>query len=307
MILSAGLSPAWQQILLLDELRLGQVNRAAQAEWCAAGKVINVALAAAHLGQPTSLVSAIGGATGDEIQREIERWGLPSDWIHTSSPTRVCTTLVIPGQPATELVENVQEMELEVLADFVDRTRTYAAHADVTVLSGSLPEGAPADLLARVLDGIAGRFILDFRGESLRACLPHHPLVVKPNRAELAVTMGRPLESDDELLSAMRELVEAGAQWVVISDGPRDIWVHSQQLTARFTPPPVEVINPIGSGDCMAAGIAVGLLEQGNVLEAIRLGIGAACHNTERLLPARLDRARCEELAGQVKWERVSG
>ena len=45
MILAAGLSPAWQQIMTLAELRIGEVNRARDVQWCASGKVLNVGLA----------------------------------------------------------------------------------------------------------------------------------------------------------------------------------------------------------------------------------------------------------------------
>ncbi len=48
MIVVAGLSPAWQQILSFDELRWGEVNRARSAHWCASGKVLNVGIALAH-------------------------------------------------------------------------------------------------------------------------------------------------------------------------------------------------------------------------------------------------------------------
>ena len=46
MILSAGLTPAWQQILVFDGFRYGEVNRAAEAVWCASGKVFNAGIAA---------------------------------------------------------------------------------------------------------------------------------------------------------------------------------------------------------------------------------------------------------------------
>ena len=45
MILAAGLSPAWQQIVVLDDLKTGEVNRAREVHWCASGKVINVGMA----------------------------------------------------------------------------------------------------------------------------------------------------------------------------------------------------------------------------------------------------------------------
>ena len=67
MILAAGLSPAWQQIVLLEALHLGEVNRASEVHWCASGKVLNVGLALHHLGAKSLTLSPLGGANGAAI------------------------------------------------------------------------------------------------------------------------------------------------------------------------------------------------------------------------------------------------
>ena len=50
MILAAGLTPAWQQILSFRRFIPGEVNRAEQSIWCGSGKVLNVGCALHHLG-----------------------------------------------------------------------------------------------------------------------------------------------------------------------------------------------------------------------------------------------------------------
>ena len=69
MILAAGLTPAWQQMLVFDGLRVGEVNRAREALWCASGKVLNVGIALHHLGGPSRTIALIGGPSGDGIER----------------------------------------------------------------------------------------------------------------------------------------------------------------------------------------------------------------------------------------------
>lgn len=300
MILSAGLSPAWQQILRFKSLRLGEVNRAEEAVWCASGKVINVGVAGVSLGSDVTIVSAIGGISGDIIQRELEYLNVRTEWIFSSSATRVCTTLIDASGVTTELVENTPDVDEATVEDFIDRTRVYANVADVTVLTGSLPANAPADVFARVLRGLHEKVILDLRGDVLNHCLPMHPFLVKPNREELAATLKRPLTSDEELISAMRQLNDWGARWVVVSDGPRGVWVTSDEISAHLIPPKVEVVNPIGCGDSLAAGIARGLEQNLDVVESIRLGMGAAANNAEQLLPARLSAERSLALAKLV-------
>ena len=70
MIVAAGLTPAWQQILQFDALRLGEVNRASQAHWCSSGKVFNVGIALAHLGAECVAVSPVGADVAERVRQE---------------------------------------------------------------------------------------------------------------------------------------------------------------------------------------------------------------------------------------------
>lgn len=136
--------------------------------------------------------------------------------------------------------------------------------------------------------------------------LRHRPLIVKPNREELELTFGRPLVADSDLIQAMQSLNAGGAQWMVISDGPRAVWVTSQTEVYKFTPPRVEVVNPIGCGDCMAGGIASALHRGADVLSAIRFGVAAASRNAAMLLPGRLkiaDVQLLEQSVTMTRWE----
>jgi tagatose 6-phosphate kinase len=308
-ILAAGLSPAWQQILRFDALHRGEVNRAREVYWCASGKVLNVAVAAAHLGAPASVVSAIGGLTGQAIRDELASLHIQADWIETDAPTRVCTTLLEETGVTTELVENVPSMSERQLSEFLDLFGRRAAASDVIVLTGSLPRSTPGDYYAKMMEQTrphgrapedGPRFLLDVRGTELEQCLPLRPFVVKPNRQELAMTVQEPLDSEESLIGAMRSLNERGAGWVVVTDGPRAVWVTSRTDVWKLTPPEVDVVNPIGCGDSMAAGMATELQHSDDVIEAVRFGMGAAALNAMHLLPARLDRDPCRQLADRV-------
>ncbi len=72
----------------------------------------------------------------------------------------------------------------------------------------------------------------------------------------------------------------------------------------RFTPPRLtEVVNPIASGDCLAAGIAWATLRGCDLADAVRWGIAVAAANVEELLPARMSLERVRELYQEVKFE----
>ncbi len=318
-IVAAGLTPAWQYVLVFDQLHTGEVNRARESRWFASGKAVNVALATRSLGQNSRLVSFIGGASGAALAEDFEAAGGTADWVTSGTPTRVCTTLInrAAGE-TTELVENSPQVTPQELARYSRAFTAAAGEAAVIVLSGSLPNGTPRTFYSELIDAAAGapalqsnqgqatKLVLDIRGPELLDCLGFRPFLVKPNREELAGTLGRPLDDDASLLVAMRELNAAGAEWVLVTAGGSTAWLTGAAETWRITPPAgVEIVNPIGCGDSVAAGVAVGLLEGLDVHGCVALGMGAAAANLERMECARFESLRARSLADKVVSGRV--
>ncbi|MBM3971725.1 MAG: hypothetical protein FJ302_17970, partial [Planctomycetes bacterium] len=80
-----------------------------------------------------------------------------------------------------------------------------------------------------------------------------------------------------------------GAEWVVVTNGGNEVFASRLEERLRYQPPRVNVVNPIGCGDCFTAGLAWALQRGEDMPAAIRAGIAAAAQNAEQLLPARLD------------------
>lgn len=308
MILTAGLTPAWQQILLFDALALGEVNRALHVSWGASGKVLNAVRALHHLGAACKTLTLVGGTTGDAIRRDLAGLGIAARWIEGGTATRICTTLLEHSRhQATELVPNAAQATPEELDRFHTAYVEEAAAADVVILIGSLPVGTPYGYYRQLLARTTGKVVLDARGPELLEALPAQPFLVKPNRAELEQTLGRDLRDDAELFKALREVNERGAEWVVVTDGRNAVYARSRQQLYRLQPPSREVVNPIGCGDCLAAGIAHGLLAGREPLEAIRLGLAVAADKVGQLLPGFVDREQVKALTSQVQITRIVG
>ena len=308
MILAAGLTPAWQQILSFDRFVPGEVNRARRAEWCASGKVLNVGIALDHLGADAKTLCLIGGRTGEAIREEFIQRDIPSRWVESRTPTRICTTILDEAaRQTTELVENSAAISEDDLARFRAAFEEEAQTAEWVVLSGSLPEGVPATLYRELMQKCRARAILDVRGAELTEALKERPFLVKPNRSELARTVGRGLFSEEDTLAAMRELNRQGAEWVVITHGSGVVLASHETERLRLYPPDVPVVNPIACGDCFAAGLALGFSQGKPPWECFQLGIASAADNLSSLLPARLDPERISKIAPTVRFEVISG
>ncbi len=307
MILSAGLTPAWQQILVFDSFRYGEVNRAAEAHWCASGKVFNAGIAVHHLGTESLTLAAAGGPPLVQIRAEMEALGVPLDIVETQAATRVCTTVLDRSTGTmTELVENGRPIPEAELQAFEDRFAKAAREAEAVILIGTLPQDTPQSYYRRLLEHVSCPTVLDFRGEGLLGVLDLKPTVIKPNREELAQTVGHDLASDESLVQAMRSLNDRGARWVVITDGPGSVWLTNRAETWRFQPPKLsasEVVNPIGCGDSMAAALAWAVCDGVPVPEAVRFGIAASVDNLRQLLPCRLNPDHVRRIADTVHVE----
>lgn len=307
MILLAGLTPAWQHTLVFDAFKVGEVNRARESHWNASGKVLNAAVALRLLGGDGLAIAPVGGPAIAAFDRELDELGVSSRWVLTESSTRVCTTIIDRERGTmTELVESGRPLTLGELDAFCDAYAEEAAQAKVAVLTGSLPAGVPDSYYRELMRETPCPVVLDFRGPGLLSVLDLKPLVVKPNREELAQTVGRPLNTNEELRAAMRELHDRGAGWVVVTQGAGPVWVSSAESLHRLYPPPVtDAVSPLGCGDAMAAAIAWSVEQGHEIIEAVRLGIAAAGDNLRHLLPGRVDREAVFRLAEQTQVEKL--
>jgi tagatose 6-phosphate kinase len=307
MILAAGLTPAWQQIYLFDRFEPGEVNRAVGVGRCASGKVINVGVALHLLECKARILSIIGGGARGALDSDLAALGVPRRWVDTAAETRTCITILDQQSGhATELVENAGPLSADELARFYDAFVQEAAAAEFVILTGSLPDGAPSSFFRELLSQVGCPTLLDIRGPELLLALDCRPLIIKPNREELAATVGRSLAEDDDLLRAMADLHCRGAQWVVVSEGKKAVWVRGTSGTFRLEPPQIDhAANPIGCGDVLAASIAAALTRGVDPPEAVRFGIAAAAESALDLYPARLDPANLATRLAAVKMERI--
>ena len=171
------------------------------------------------------------------IEPEFTAVGVDCRWIETKSETRICTTIVErAGDRTTELVENAAPLASDEIARFCDAFAEESLAADVVVLTGSLPAGVPATIYSDLLQRTSALAIVDARGPEMLAALSRRPLVVKPNREELARTFDREFRTDEDLHSAMCELNQRGAQWAIVTNGADAVWASHDGDFYRFEP-----------------------------------------------------------------------
>jgi tagatose 6-phosphate kinase len=197
----------------------------------------------------------------------------------------MCTTLIDRGGSghATELVEEAGTITPRELAAIFKALMGLLARAKTLVLSGSLAPGLAANFYAdccRAANAAGAAVIVDARGRELMLALRARPMVAKCNRAELAATVGKPIEDETALRKAMTLLHRRGAQWVIVTLGAAGARAHDGRSFWTIPAARIEAVSAIGSGDAFAAGVAAGIARGQNVAESCRLGAACAAANT---------------------------
>ena len=276
MILVVGLSSVWQRTLFFDGVRIGEVNRARRVVETASGKGVNVARVLTTLGVKARVLTVAGGRRGEFFARALKQDKVSARVVPVSGETRLCQTL-LAGGVATELVEESAALSRSEVAAVMRAFAEELRRAQMLVLSGTVPVGCGDDFyarLARAAKECGVPVVVDAQRAQLMGAVREVPALVKINRAELAAATGK-----GGMVSGVRELMERGARQVVISHGAKTTMAFEGQARWEMTPPGIQPLNPIGSGDAMLAGIVAGMGRGKTLRESVRLGLACGAAN----------------------------
>jgi len=288
--------------MVFPHFRVGEVNRAVSADVAVGGKAVNTGLALARLGDRCVVTGLNGGDTGRLVARYLAARGVACAFTRTPGPTRTCTTILDnAGGEATELVEEAPRPSRDLLRQFEARGCALLRHAGMAVICGTLPPGVPENLWARLAAAAQQRgvpLVIDSHGAPLLRTLACEPLLAKMTVRELEKTFGILCRNGRDIVAAARRLTAAGARWALITHGARPaILVGREGDGWQVSPPAVAVVSPIGSGDCVNAGVVHARMRGASMLEAVRLGIGCGSANARTIRPADFCVSEARQLA----------
>ncbi|MGP8022296.1 MAG: 1-phosphofructokinase family hexose kinase [Limisphaerales bacterium] len=308
-ILCVGTTPAVQRAMIFRQLTLDAVNRAATTLDGAAGKSVNVAKALKVLGEQPVATGFLGGDRGEFTRAALAEKEIESDFVIVSTRTRQCITVIDESAGThTELVEESRPVEAADFDRLIAVIRRCVPQCRAVVVSGTIVTGGPANLYfacTQLAENAGVLSVVDAQGVALVEALKAKPGLVKPNRAELAVTVGCEFKEEADVMRAMLELCERGAQRVVVTAGKEPTLAFDGKYIWRILPPPVRVVNPIGSGDAFAAGLVSRLVRGDDLGEACRWGSAAGAANALTPMPGELNRSDVEQLAPKIEVKKI--
>lgn len=277
MIYTITLNPSLDYVVNLPSLAIGGVNRPEREAIYPGGKGINVSVILTRLGQPTVALGVTAGFTGEQITRLLGIYGCPHDMITAINGFSRLSVKVL-SDTETEINGQgpvITQEELNAILLRLKRT----GERDVVVLSGSMPQAAPADAYEQILSYCASRKIptvVDTTGDRLMRALDYRPFFIKPNINELSDLFGCDISGDEQIVSYARQLQQKGARHVLVSmGGDGAILAAEDGRVYKAAPPAGKVQCTVGAGDSMVAGFLAGLAQNRSIHDAFALAVAA--------------------------------
>lgn len=293
-VLCLGLTPALQRVLCFEGFSRGEVNRVKTVRSAAAGKAINTAKVLSRLGIPSILCGFNGGSVGDKLHEFLAGVDVEDRMTRTVAETRICTTLIAGGE-VTELVEEASAVTSEEIRALEQTVLEALPETTALVIAGTLPCWLPVHFYARFVATARSLSIpvfIDSHRSPLQETLSARPYFVKMNRRELALTE-----------CSAEDIIRRGAKNVLITDGPYPAELHTADGVRVLKPPVLSsVVNPIGSGDSVTAGVVRSILIGKTLEEACIVGLACGAANALSLLPGEFT---SEQLASLLEGKTI--
>jgi len=288
MILCVTLNPCLDKTLTVPRWGPGDSVRGRTVREVVGGKGNNVARALTRLGRPARPVTFLGGPVGThchDLLRSDDH--LDPLVIATASPTRVILTVRTQDSPDQTAFFDPDPEVLPAEADALFRAVASAldsAGIEAVTLSGSSPSPATHALFSDLIGLTRARSVpvfLDTYGPALDAIGNSWPDAIQLNRREAAAHLRTSTGAltDEQVRTLLDDWSQQGVRCGIVTDGPGPVFGKIDGRHYRALPPPIAAVNPIGSGDCLMAGITDAWLSRLDPAQTLRHGIACALAN----------------------------
>ena len=308
-ILTVTPNPCVDKTVYVDEMALGEFNRAERFSCVAGGKGCNVSKAVKTMGGDTRALVVVGGHSGRHVVEMMENdEGVECTPVWVESPTRTITTVLEEKtHRQTAFFEPGSRVTEAEGAAIVEAFRSAVTEADIIALSGTVSDPAIAWLYSELIPiaqdaGLS--VILDSHGPEFVNGLECKPFMVKPNLQEAEEVLGRAITDEAAQWEAVDSFHQRGIEQVVLSLGKDGALVSRGDARVRVVPPSIEEVNAVGSGDALVAGFALGLFEDRPLEDTARLACAMGTANASSWDIGHFDRALVAQFEDEVRIDR---
>jgi 1-phosphofructokinase family hexose kinase len=306
MILTVTPNTALDQVIEIDHYVPGRRLDILKETECIGGKGNLASGFASDFGADSVSLAFAAGPNGRRLAAMLRERGVRPDFTEALGETRRILVIVDGKREIqTWLVPVTLRVNQTIERDLERRAARWLPKASWLALCGSLPPGCSSRLynrLCRRAHNARVPVLIDSRGPALASALVARPEVVRLNKEELELTLGKRIPDMTSLIAALRHIVAAGVLLAVCSLGADGAVALTNTEGWRFIPPRIRQRSSAGSGDAFTAAIMVWRKKGADWPEAIRWACAAgAAKALEARTDHPLDRAIIRQMYGRVK------
>ena len=308
MILTVTPNPCVDKTVFIDELKVGTFMRSQRYTCVPGGKGTNVSRAVKTLGRATRALVVVGGHPGRHVVDMIrEQDGVEPIPVWVASQTRTITTVLEepihrqtaffePGSRVTEaeaasFVETFAEAVVGVEIVTFQRHRSGSKHSMAV-------QGTGGDRQTRWRNHDTG-----CPRTGVRTGPRSTTLYGQTQRRRSRRTVGAKPRHGRSQVGRRGYLPRAWARpWSCYRLARRERWSRAGDERFHVIPPSIKEVNPVGSGDALVAGFAVGLLEKMSLRDTTSLAVAAGAANAMSWDIGHFSAAEVDTLRSQVTF-----
>lgn len=277
MILSVCPKPYIDVNMEVDALCVGMSNAIISKRTYYTGKALNVAIGLARLNANVFATGFMFDENGNVFEQELHREGVPYKFIWNKGRVQENFKFIDRKSMLTEVSDFSPEVDEEKQRELINFVAQISEKCDGAVMSGKLAKGMPAEYYYKVLSALPSHVkkIVDTEGETLKAALKCGVHLVKPNLGELERTVSRKILSKQDMLLSCRELIDMGAEKVLLSLGKLGAVITDGAKTFYCKSINVAMNSTVGAGDGMVAGASNALVKGYSLKEILIRGVAA--------------------------------
>ena len=277
MILSVCMSPCTDVTIELDSFNIGRTNVVKSKTMSLGGKGLNVAVGVKRLGGDSYATGLMYNENGYLFENALDKEGVPFKFVWNKGRARENYKFIDSRSMLTEVNDVGEEVTKEKLNEVLEMIRTLSQRSKVTVLSGGLPRGVNSSYYGQLVKAVEGSAmkVVDASGQRMFAGLNAGVDLVKPNMEELENAIGRNIASKEDMLAGCYELLDRGANMVLLSLGRQGAVITDGHRNYHCKSINVAVNSTVGAGDAMVAAAALYLEKGGSLQEILRAGVAA--------------------------------
>ena len=302
MILTVCMSPCTDITIELDSLNIGRTNIVKSKTLSFTGKALNVAIGIKRLEGESYATGLMYNENGYMFENALDKEGVPFTFVWNKGRVRENYKFIDSRSMLAEVNDVGEEISKEKTEEILNMVHMLSARSNITVLSGGLPRGVDDNFYGRLARAVDPRSlkIVDASGGRLFSAIAEGADLVKPNLDELEHTLGRRIESKEDMLAACRELLDRGAkrvllslgkQGAVITDGTHNYYCKSMNVAVNST---------VGAGEGMVAAAALKLEEDAPLSEILRAGVAAGTATVMTVGKVSFTKEKYNEVLGNL-------